>query len=121
MELKMKNLLIALSIMMLVSGCVHKNSVENGSNFDELKVNEIVAGKTTENQLLSMFGEPSQKEVINDHEVKWVYEYETSKEVPASSGVKSATRPDIKLLNIWVKDGIAYNHMLSNQAPLKLP
>lgn len=112
MDIKKLVLIVFLSLM--VSGCVFRSTAHSGKDFDETKAAQIIAGKTTESQLISMLGEPVKKEVVSDHEVKWVYEYVTSNAAVRMFSVKPKVDVTKKTLEVLMRDGIAVNHALTN-------
>ncbi|MGB2538208.1 hypothetical protein [Hafnia paralvei] len=110
----MKKILLAVMMSALLSGCVYKSTAHAGKDFDETKVTQIVASKTTESDLLHLMGEPVKKEVVSANEVKWIYEYVTS---TAAVRVFSANpKVDVtkKALEVLVKDGVVVNYALTN-------
>ncbi|MCX8649376.1 outer membrane protein assembly factor BamE [Gilliamella sp. B2776] len=66
---------IALFSIILLSGCTQNNFIEQGTPLSKDKVSSIVEGSTTEAQIISLFGEPASKKVINSDEVQWTYKY----------------------------------------------
>ncbi|OCG28190.1 hypothetical protein A9G11_11835 [Gilliamella sp. wkB108] len=74
----MKNitkLLFALCTVIILTACAQKNLVEQGTPLNKEKIDNIVEGSTTEAQILSLFGEPTSKKVINSNEAQWTYKY----------------------------------------------
>jgi len=63
---------LALSAMFFLIVSVGCGST--GNKFDESKFGQIMNGKTTQEEVLQLFGEPYQKGVENGHAV-WIYEY----------------------------------------------
>ncbi|WP_411555747.1 hypothetical protein ACLIN0_11745 [Pantoea agglomerans] len=116
----MKKLAIALSIMILASGCVQKSTAHSGKDFDETKASQLVSGKTTDSQLVSIFGEPVRKQVVNDHEVKWIYEYVTSTTTGKTLSSNAEVDENTKILEVLVRDGVVVNHGFTNLGPTKL-
>ncbi|SMB87347.1 hypothetical protein SAMN05660772_02725 [Pasteurella testudinis DSM 23072] len=102
---------------------VHKN--EFGNDFDESLVKKIVKGKTTESQLVSMFGEPNFKMVINEKDTKWQYSHNViSVESPAyitgsiqdyQNSIKQNSTS--KTLDILVRNGKVLNFALQKSDP----
>jgi len=54
-----------------------KRVVTTGHDFEKSKVDQIIKGKTTAEQISSMFGVPSSKEPEVDDSQRWEYTYET--------------------------------------------
>lgn len=74
----MKNilkLLVALYSILMLTACAQKNLVEQGMPLSKEKVSQIVEGSTTESQILTMFGEPANRKVINSNETQLTYTY----------------------------------------------
>ena len=117
--MKKLSLLVLVVSAMLLSGCVYRSTAHSGRDFDETKATQIVSAKTTEADLIRLLGEPVKKEIVSDHEVKWIYEYVTSN---AAVRVFSA-RPKVdvtrKTLEILLRDGIVVNHALTNPGTTK--
>lgn len=101
------------------------HSFEYGNDFDEKLVKKIVKGKTTEQQLISMFGEPNNKLVLNEKDGKWLYSHTlTSTESPTYiTGSYQAYQNDIKTtsktktLDILVRNGRVLNFALQLSDP----
>jgi len=68
----MKKFALVLIIYCVASGCVYRSTAHSGRNFDESKSSQIITGKTTEGDLIRLLGEPMKKDIVNDHDVKWV-------------------------------------------------
>lgn len=74
----MKNIskfIIALFSIIILSSCSQKNFVEQGTPLSKEKVSHIVEGATTESQIISLFGEPTSRKIINANETQWTYKY----------------------------------------------
>ena len=70
----MKYLLFVLIAALAFSlGCGKPYTV--GTPFDRAKVDQIVPGKTTEDNVVQMFGQPSAKETTGAGETRYVYSY----------------------------------------------
>ncbi|MWN31595.1 MULTISPECIES: outer membrane protein assembly factor BamE domain-containing protein [unclassified Gilliamella] len=70
-----KNFLILICFITTLSACTQKNFIEKGTPLSNEKVSKIVEGSSTESQILSIFGEPTNKTVINSNETQWTYQY----------------------------------------------
>lgn len=70
-----KKFFIALFSIIILSSCSQNNFIEQGTPLSKDKVSSIVEGSTTESQIISLFGEPVSKKVINSDEVQWTYKY----------------------------------------------
>ena len=73
-----------------------------GTQFDDTKVQQIERGKTTQADILKLFGEPFGKNISSDGKVQWAYQYVHS---VAYGGVTSK-----QLLITFNKDNIAENY-----------
>lgn len=110
----MKKITLVLIIACITSGCVYRSTAHSGRDFDENKSSQIVAGKTTEGDLIRILGEPVKKDVMNDHDVKWVYEYVTSTAAVRVFSVKPKVDVTKKTLEVLVRNGVVVNHALTN-------
>jgi len=109
-----KKILFVVVLSVLVSGCVFRSTAHSGRDFDENKATQIVAGKTTQGDLLSLMGEPVKKDVINEHDVKWVYEYVTSNAAVRMFSTKPQVDVTKKTLEVLIRDGVVVNQALTN-------
>lgn len=110
----MKKIIFAIMIATVLSGCVYRSTAHAGKDFDETKATQIVSNKTTDADLIRLLGEPVKKEVVSDHEVKWVYEYVTSNAAVRMFSAKPKVDVTKKTLEILVRDGVVVNHALTN-------
>lgn len=110
----MNKLLIASLITILLSGCVYRSTAHAGKDFDETKATQLVSGKTTDSQLVALLGEPFKKEIVNDHEVKWIYEYVTSTAAVQAFNPNPKVDVSKKALEVLLRDGVVVNHALTN-------
>ncbi|WP_265410999.1 hypothetical protein [Actinobacillus pleuropneumoniae] len=138
----MKKLLLVSALGLVLTACVSNpysskvwkdiqrastnvHNFEYGNNFDEKLVRKIVKGKTTENQLVALFGEPNNKLVLNEKDSKWLYTYtSTSTESPTymtgslqeyQNSVKTTSKT--KTLDILVRNGRVVNFALQLSDP----
>lgn len=70
-----KKYLIALLSIILLSSCSQKNFVEQGTPLSKEKVRNIVEGSTTQSQITTLFGKPTNQKKINENETQWTYKY----------------------------------------------
>ncbi|HAT3749163.1 TPA: hypothetical protein I8622_002139 [Klebsiella oxytoca] len=109
----MKKLLaVALGVLML-SGCTYSNHYESGSKISVDDVNQIVKGKTTEAELVSMFGQPFAKSVVSDNEMKWTYTHNTVSASAQAFTMKTTSDAEMTTLDILLKDGVVVNYAYS--------
>jgi len=95
---------------MVMAGCA---SYEFGKDFDVTNVSKIEKGKTTEAELVEMFGEPFIKSVISKSDVKWYYSFHSG--VVNSFGGKVTSEKSIDLI---LTDGIVVNYAVKIEEPL---
>jgi hypothetical protein len=104
-------LTILLSVSMLfLSGCA-TSSYSIGKDFSSEKVQEIVKGETTSEELTKMFGEPYSKTVISSTDEKWIYMY-TKSESKAQSFIVTMnvkTTSAQKTLDVLITNGVVTN------------
>lgn len=109
----MKNIIIAITITALFTlfGCA-TSSYTYGNNFSSKNVSKIEKGKTTTNELISMFGQPFMKTVISKTGEKWVYSYSAGTASAQSYLVstKVETTGTQKMLDILVENGVVSNY-----------
>ncbi|EMZ5812248.1 hypothetical protein ACSPJ8_002440 [Klebsiella aerogenes] len=110
----MKKLILLIFIGSVLSGCVYRSTAHSGRDFDETKATQIVPGKTTEADLIKNIGEPMKKEIVGDHEVKWIYEYVTSNAAVRVFSAKPKVDVTKKTLEVLIRDGVVVNSALSN-------
>jgi outer membrane protein assembly factor BamE (lipoprotein component of BamABCDE complex) len=77
LAMRRRALILLLSLLPFMAGCV----ITYGREFDTTKVSQIVAGKTTKEEVRAMLGEPASTAVTADFE-QWTYAYE--KRLPAA-------------------------------------
>lgn len=99
--------LVALNL----NGCA-TTSYSVGKDFSSENADKIVKGKTTRNQLVTMFGQPFSKTVMSENEEKWIYTYSsgTAKAQSYVVGMKVKTTGSQKTLDILLKNGIVTNY-----------
>jgi outer membrane protein assembly factor BamE (lipoprotein component of BamABCDE complex) len=81
-----------------------------GVDFDSSKVEKIERGKTTEKQILDMFGEPYTKRVVSANETIWVYMYVRSNAQMNPFLVTMSSETGQKMLEILFNEGIVVNY-----------
>ncbi|HHB8369046.1 TPA: hypothetical protein ACQ8GL_005005 [Klebsiella pneumoniae] len=106
----MKNILaVALGVAVLV-GCTYSNHYESGSQISVENVNRIVKGKTTESDLIAMFGQPMSKGVVSANETKWIYTHNTVSASAQAFTMKTTSNAEMTTLDILLKDGVVVNY-----------
>ena len=97
----------------MLSGCTYSNHYESGSKISVDDVNQIVKGKTTEAELVSMFGQPFAKSVVSDNEMKWTYTHNTVSASAQAFTMKTTSDAEMTTLDILLKDGVVVNYAYS--------
>jgi hypothetical protein len=110
----MKKIAFVLIIACITSGCVYRSTAHSGRDFDENKSTQIVSGKTTQNDLVGLLGEPMKKEVVSETDVKWIYEYVTSNAAVRVFSFKPKVDVTKKTLEVLVRNGVVVNYALTN-------
>ena len=115
----MKKLLSIALFSVILSGCVYSSNYESGTRIDETKVQEIVKGKTSEQQIVQWFGEPQFKTVLNDKDTKYVYTHTESSASAQAFTMTTTMSSKQTTLDILVRDGVVLNFALqkSDMAP----
>jgi hypothetical protein len=97
-------------IIFLLVGCA-TSSFKVGNDFSSANVSKIVKGKTTSNEMISLFGEPFTKSVISATDEKWIYMYSngTAKAQSYIVTMKVETTGTQKTLDVLITDGVVSN------------
>ncbi|EJD6389122.1 hypothetical protein I6K44_02965 [Klebsiella pneumoniae] len=107
----MNNFAILVPLLCLVMlGCTYTNQYESGSQIAVENVNRIVKGKTTEAELIGMFGQPFSKAVISATEVKWIYTHNAVSASAQAFTMKTTSSAEMTTLDILLKDGVVVNY-----------
>jgi len=101
-------------ISMIVSGCTYTAVHETGVAIDPNKVALIKKGKTTESEILSMFGKPTTKVVVNETDSKWVYQHIVSKASAQAYTGKTSSSLTNEILDILFRKGVVLNFTFSD-------
>jgi outer membrane protein assembly factor BamE (lipoprotein component of BamABCDE complex) len=101
-------------VLLAVAGCTlayHRKTFDDGFDFPSEKVNKIVKGKTTGDEIIQMFGGPLGKSEILENEEQWRYFYSTGIEVKESGFLTDEERSTRrrKTLVILLKNGVVTN------------
>jgi len=109
----MKNLIISITVtaLLVLTGCA-TSSYTYGNNFASENVSKIVKGKTTKQEIVTMFGQPFLKSVISKTGEKWVYSYSSGTASAQSYLVTTTveTTGTQKMLDILIENGIVENY-----------
>ncbi|EPY7167439.1 TPA: hypothetical protein ACXR0H_002962 [Klebsiella variicola subsp. variicola] len=107
----MNNFAILVPLLCLVMlGCTYTNQYESGSQIAVENVNRIVKGKTTEAELIGMFGQPFSKAVISATEAKWIYTHNAVSASAQAFTMKTTSSAEMTTLDILLKDGVVVNY-----------
>lgn len=106
----LKKSIAASFIVFILAGCTYSNSFENGTPIAAENVNKIVKGKTTEIELIGMFGQPFAKSVVSANESKWVYVHTTGTASAQAFTMKTSSNAEQEMLDLLLKDGVVVNY-----------
>lgn len=97
---------VLISVIVLLAGCVAVETV-TGRDFDSSKVPQIQIGKTTQSEILQMFGEPDSRGLVSGN-IAWRYYYQRTSSTGSLSPQEQQIKPHIteKTLNIIFKNGV---------------
>ena len=114
MNMKHLKLSVVAFLLLAVVGCAlsFSHSTHNdGFDFPSRNVNRIIIGKTTDNELIQMFGGPLSKSEASENEEKWMYSSSTGTEyiVKGLLNDNVETAGQHKTLYIRLKNGIVTN------------
>ncbi|HBM2965389.1 hypothetical protein [Klebsiella michiganensis] len=97
-------------LCLVMLGCTYTNQYESGSQISVENVNRIVKGKTTEAELIGMFGQPFSKAVISATEAKWIYTHNAVSASAQAFTMKTTSSAEMTTLDILLKDGVVVNY-----------
>lgn len=116
----MKKMLIAVLVILPLASCtVQGNKSLTDENHQTVKL-KIVKGKTTQQEILTLFGEP-QTRATNDGQEMWSYssmtgESQLSNYVPGLALLNNSSTAHIKSLDIWFKGDVVERYNFSQTA-----
>ena len=116
----MKKMLIAVLVILPLASCtVQGNKSLTDENHQTVKL-KIIKGKTTQQEILTAFGEP-QTRATNDGQEMWSYssmtgESQLSNYVPGLALLTNSSTAHIKSLDIWFKGNIVERYNFSQTA-----
>ena len=73
-DMKITKVILLLGLSLCLGGCV-TTQYTAGRDFDDTKASQIVKHKTTEDEIIAMFGTPYSKEPEVDDGERWTYSY----------------------------------------------
>jgi hypothetical protein len=108
--MKFRLITIVSLIILSLSGCA-TSSYSVGKSFPSENVSQIVKGKTTSEEMVSLFGEPYTKTVISATDEKWVYMHSegTAKAQSYIVIMDVKTTGTQKMLDVLITDGVVAN------------
>jgi len=99
-------------------GCTGVMKSSEGAKFTHDEIKNIKAGSSTQEDVIALLGEPSQKKNVNGM-VKYIYTYRVKK-IPSYMGGlilrKSGTRTTTRKLEILIDDGTVYSYKFREEA-----
>lgn len=106
--------ILALVILMPLSGCVYKSNVDYGTQFTSEQVSQIKKKVTTKAELLKIFGEPAIKSVISETGEKWVYSYTGGSASAQAFTMKTTSDISTHMLDILIENDVVLNFAETN-------
>ena len=116
----MKKMLIAVLVILPLTSCtVQGNKSLTDENHQTVKL-KIIKGKTTQQEILTAFGEP-QTRATNDGQEMWSYssmtgESQLSNYVPGLALLTNSSTAHIRSLDIWFKGDVVERYNFSQIA-----
>ena len=105
---------LALVILIPLSGCVYKSNVDYGNQFTSEQVKQIKKKVTTKSDLLKIFGEPAIKSVISETGEKWVYSYTGGTASAQAFTMKTTSDISTHMLDILIENDVVINFAETN-------
>lgn len=116
--MKSISLVAVVVVSLVVFGCIQILPPSSmGRDFPGENVSKIVRGKTTDKDLIQMFGEPLSKTVISETENNWIYTYAsgTATVVRRLTSVETKYKGNAKTLDILLKNGVVTNFTFTDR------
>jgi hypothetical protein len=117
-NMKSISLVAVVVVSLVVFGCTQILPPSSmGRDFPGENVGKIVRGKTTDNDLIQMFGEPLSKTLISETEKNWIYTYSsgTATVVRHLTSVETKYKGNAKTLDILLKNGVVINFTFTDR------
>ena len=116
MKISMRSALLLMLPALLLAGCA-----TSGRDFDSAKVSQIKKGETTEQQLVTMFGEPTQRAIDSEGMTHLTWQYMEARAngknfIPVYGMFHHETDTANKTLMVTLKEGIVTNYTASQGA-----
>ena len=106
--------ILALVILVPLSGCVYKSKMDYGNQFTSEQVNQIEKKVTTKADLLKIFGEPAIKSVISETGEKWVYSYTGGTASAQAFTMKTTSDISTHMLDVLIENDVVVNFAETN-------
>ncbi|WP_423186774.1 outer membrane protein assembly factor BamE domain-containing protein [Alishewanella sp. d11] len=108
-------ILTTLFILLMLTGCATAN-YELGNPINPENVAKIENGKTTKQELISLFGEPYTKTPLSSTQEKWIYTYinTTAKAQSYVVTMKVDSTGIQQTLDLLIENGVVLNHTFVN-------
>ena len=111
--------ILSLLAFLFISGCAVQSGNQSLSEKSGEELNGVlVRGKTKQEEVRNMFGEPDDTDILLDGRLKWVYTHVKRKAmlrnyVPIANWFSSGTDDVTRKLVIVLKDGVVENFSYS--------
>lgn len=115
----MKKFILATLLICSAGGCVHSSNYSYGNNFPSENVQLITKGKTTESDLMDLFGAPTMKHVKDGTGVVWTYSYHSGTATAQGSvfAIQSQAVGSSKTLSVLIENSVVSNFTF-NEGPV---
>lgn len=109
--MKLRIITIVSLIVLTLSGCA-TSSYSVGKNFASENVSQIIRGKTTSEDMITLFGEPYSKTVVSATDEKWIYMHSegTTKAQSYIVTMDVKMTGTQKMLDVLITDGVVTNY-----------
>ncbi|MBB1363808.1 hypothetical protein H5125_16845 [Shewanella sp. SR44-4] len=111
--------ILTFSAAILLSACTYTSNMNMGNNFSADQTAQITKGKTTETDIITLFGQPSVKTVLNETDVKWIYSYTEGSSSAQAFTMKTTSDFTTHTLDILLRDGVVIN-FAETHAPMNM-
>ena len=96
---------IFLAVAIALTGCTYTAQMTSGNQYPAYKIVEIQKGKSTEQDLIRLFGQPTDKSVVDEHYVTWFYSYKEG-----SALTQATSNSVLHVLLILMRDGVVVDY-----------
>lgn len=110
-------IIIPILLCFFVIGCTTTQHVKFGHDFDASKSSQIVKNKSVKNDVLALFGEPTDKTLDENYNEKWEYTYsERADKISLWDYSSKGELRTKKLTIIFDKNDIVQNYVFSDSS-----